>query len=242
MSLERRISRRRFLEVALGFSVAAVAEPYLVAGENAGRVIGSLLGNGVDCTNNKESQNPQYPADAIAVPSGGIKWTDNGSCELKEDSKTRLEAAAIAYLNRLAPLIVLLGVEKSPTDENLSKVYLQQAFSRLTENKRSIPEEAIVMENNSINTATNMREFSEIAEEREIKKVLIVTSSFHEDRATLLACANNVAAYSVSAEELVTSQSLDTPWLTRIKEAFEKLTMLWDSKGEAQTLLSGMTR
>lgn len=236
----------------LGLASAAVlAEPWLASADNAIRVIGSFFGDGVDCTNKKESQNPQYPADAIAVPSGGTIRTDNGSYELNGDSRIRLEAAAIAYLNKFAPLIILLGVEKSPSEENSAKVYLQEAFSRLTKNTASIPEEAILMETNSINTATNMEELSKIAEERKIGRVVVVTNGFHKDRATLLACSHDVAAYPISAEELVASQGPEgqiavsknnVSWVTIVKEAFEKLTMLWDPKGEAQTLLRGITR
>lgn len=109
-------------------------------------------------------------------------------------------------------------------------------------------------ENRSTNTATNMRELSKIAKELGLVKVLIVTNDFHTSRATLFACQYDVAASSISAEELITDAYPDRKreiislYHTREvgdienKELLEVIGLLWDPHGRIPTLLTNLQR
>lgn len=101
----------------------------------------------------------------------------------------------------------------------------------------------------NVNTPTNMEELSETAREKDFKKVVIVTSAYHRVRSVLLACANDVAATSISAEGLLIENDLNElpsindryfsfgmMW-TKLKEKLLSALLIWDFKGEIPTNL-----
>lgn len=244
MNPERRVSRRFFLKAGATSAAALVAEPYLVNAENAGRVIESFLGDSVDCVSGPENRNPHYQADAIAVPSAGTIRTVNGS-EPDESGKIRLEAAAIAYFRKIAPVIILLGAEKDAPGVTGEEKYLQQAFGKLTGNTARIPDEVIFTERNSINTATNMEELAKMAEGLRIKTVGVISNHSHEKRATLYACTRGLLAFPISAEELIANQGGNPPrhdWREELIEAIKRATVAFDPHGEISTLAKGIIK
>lgn len=245
MGVERKVTRRVFLGILAG---TAVGFPFLHP-ESTLRAMGAILGKSVDCGNNKEPQGSKYPFDAIVVPGAGIVETIDGNHTPSELGKMRLEAAAIAYSKGLAPSIVLVGWENTPKENGFTqKIYLQDAFKKLTGNL--IPDEAILIEGLSINTATNMEELSK----HNIKTALIVTNRFHKERSTLFACEYGIAASSLSAEDLILKQdptraeairAMYDSWeikLAQAKEELELVLAIWDPKGAIPTLLKGMAK
>ena len=200
MDLERKISRRIVLKAgAVGF-VFFIGPPLLHI-NNTLRVLGTALGNEVQCVANKEAREASYPFDAIVVPGAGGVLTSQGFAP-NDYGKMRLEAAALAFARKMAPRIILLDGAKSPQEDgHANKEYLKNIFRDVF--GQELPEEAIISENRSINTATNMKELSKIAKELNLVKVTIVTNDFHKTRATLFACQFDVAASSISAEELI---------------------------------------
>lgn len=254
--LERRVSRRFILRaVGLG-TVGTVVVPPLLHIDNTLRVFKSVaFGEKVDCAQDKEGEIQNYPFDAIVVPGGGSVTTPQGVHIPSYYQQLRLDGAAIAYSKKLAPRIILLDGVKGPSEDGLtSKTYLQKSLRRLTGENAFLPDEAIIIENRSINTATNMRELRKIVAAQNIKKVLIVTNEYHERRATLFSCEYGVPASSSSAEDLIIEADPErkdeihnlyhTSEVRAIeaKETLEVIWSLWDPKGHVPTLLKKLTR
>ncbi|MFH1832707.1 MAG: YdcF family protein [Candidatus Levyibacteriota bacterium] len=228
------------IRCTLAAALLAVSAPVYIDPDNAIRVKKALLGNPVDCGNGIEAQNKDYPFDAIVVPGAGRVKKADGTFEPNYTQKIRLEAAAFAYSKRFAPLIILLN-GKREEGESEGKKYLENRVEELTEGTAIIPDKRILTEENSINTATNMEELVKIAKKRNLKKVLIVTNKNHLARATLLACANGVAASSKSAEELLVEQNsghaniISDSSSEQAKELAEVVLIAWDPKGKFPT-------
>lgn len=107
------VSRKDFLRACAVTTVALTVGPPLLHLESSLRVIGAFLGRRIDCGIGIEPQNLNYPFDAIAVPGSAIVRMADGTDVPDEREKIRLEAAAIAYLNKFAPKIILLNGEKN---------------------------------------------------------------------------------------------------------------------------------
>ncbi len=145
----------------------------------------------------------------------------------------------------MVPLIILLDGETGSVDEQfVTLTYLQETFKQLNGEDALIPPGALVVEDSSFNTATNIEALARIANGRNIKRVLIVTNDFHRARATLLACANGLAATSGSAETIVLQQNperraeinliREEGYRQNGKEIPEIISQLWSPKGELQ--------
>lgn len=221
---------------------AVVAEPFLVHTENALRVTGAVLGKTVDCGSGVEPNNQQgFPYDAIAVPGAGVIKAKDGTYKQNAYGEMRLKAAAIAYYWGLAPIIVLLDGQSGPQSYNSSIKTLQEAYADLAGEGETIPAGAILAEDKSINTATNMAELSVLSDEHNLRKILIETNRSHLTRATLLACARELAASPLSAESLTLENAPRMPRLKRIfdrgKEQAEVLLIAWDPAGVIPTFV-----
>ena len=232
MSVERTAANRLCLAAASAIVLATL--PPTLHFDNTVRVITALLTNKTGCADGVRASNPNYPFDAIAVPGAGVSRMPDGSHIPTDDGQTRLRAAAIAFSAGVAPRIILLdGVEHPGTSET----YLRIQFSQLTAGSE-IPDKTILVDGNSTNTATNMKELRKIINEHRIGTVVMVTNKYHIPRSVLLACANGVATSPLAAEDLLPEESprginAAVPW----KERVEVLFQLWDPKGEIQTLL-----
>lgn len=252
MNPERKRGRRWILRAGtVGIGVAVVGPP-LWHINNTLRILGTAFGNDIDCTNGKEAKEKGYPFDAIVVPGAGSVWTDEGFIP-NDYGRIRLEAAALAFARKLAPRIILLdGANSLPEDNQTNREYLKQTFGDTF--GQELPEEAIIGENHSINTATNMRELKKIAKEHNLLKVIIVTNDFHKTRATLFACQFDIAASSISAEELIIDayperkQEVHRLYHTREvgeienKELLKIIWSLWDPNGRVPTWLTKLQR
>jgi uncharacterized SAM-binding protein YcdF (DUF218 family) len=251
---ENKIPGRRktllILKAAGALTALGIILPPVLHFENTVRIIGTLSGAEVDCIGGVQPQDSKYKADAIVVPGAGIVREKDGTLEPNEYGRIRLEAAAIAFFNKEAPLIILLDGKTGSDDEQPAPVkYLQKMYTALNNGKDLIPEDALIVENKSVNTATNMQELTKIAEQKSIQLVLVVTNDFHRDRATLLACANGLAAVSVSAEDTVIANSPERKTeVEKIrkrgddenrKEIPEVISQLWSPKGRLQIIIWG---
>lgn len=241
--------------VRAGFALAALAVgPPIVNFENTQRVTGALFGEDVSCGEGIELNNPQYRFDAIVVPGAGRLQTADGTFEPTEYGKLRLEAAAILYVHDFAPMVILLnGVGKSEEDTFTEVRYLQDKVQELTGNDTGIPDEAILMDDTSINTATNMSELARIAVEYGLQNVVIDTNEFQSDRAVLFACvygesvglsvsslpAERVVAskYPERADELAGWNDTEQMKVIQAKETAEVALIVWDPKGYVPTWL-----
>lgn len=145
--------------------------------------------------------------------------------------------------------IVVPGTEPDGAE---NKMRLDAA--RIAYSKRLAPTIILLGQDDysSTNTATNMEELAQTATQGNLRTVLVVTNAYHELRATLLACANGVAASSISAEALLINQDTQViPTInelysslgmmgTRLKETLGTLSLLWGHKGEIPTFFKRM--
>lgn len=243
MSSERTFGRRFFLKATILVGGGALIVPPLLNIENTLRVINAVVGKDVECAS-QEVQEGEYLFDAIVVPGAGNIKTADGNHLPSNFGNLRLEAAAIAYFRKIAPAIILLGKEEGSLANETSRKALDSYYRKLAGEEAFIPDWAILSEENSINTATNMSELAKITVAREIGNVQIVTNTSHTARSALFACANGVFASAVSAEKLIVSQyperaeeiaEMYDSW--ELKEALEVVFAAWDPKGTGPTLL-----
>ncbi|NYT44759.1 YdcF family protein [Pollutimonas thiosulfatoxidans] len=133
-------------------------------------------------------------ADAIVVLGGS---TANGRTNWFEpyDSATatsRVDTAAVLYKEGRAPLIVLSGaaLEGSVSEAQMMANALKQA---------DIPETAMLLENRSFTTHENAVYTAEKLKQRDIRRILLVTSALHMPRAMAVFRKQGVSAIASPA-------------------------------------------
>lgn len=105
-------------------------------------------------------------ADAIVVVSGG-------------DTAARTQAGIDLYKNGWATALVLSGAAQDKTGPSNAAAMKQQAIVA------GIPEQAIYIDEEAVNTQQNAENTKSIFENHEFKDVILVTSGYHQRRASL---------------------------------------------------------
>ena len=120
-------------------------------------------------------------ADAIVVLGGGRYegWMRRDSVDPDEFKSSRLAAGARAWLAGRAPLIILSGGSNGGRHSEAQIMALAIA-------KTGIPASALLLEEESVSTSDNARLTAALARKHEVRKVLLVTSTVHMPRASLL--------------------------------------------------------
>lgn len=130
--------------------------------------IGAYLG--VDdlssCSQTPTGENPCNSADAIVAVSGG-------------DTTARADEAIKLYQNGWADYIVFSGAAADKSGPSNAAVMKQQAIDA------GVPESSILIETMSETTEENATNTAEILEQYDISSVILVTSFYHERRATI---------------------------------------------------------
>lgn len=132
----------------------------------------------------RQQQTPNEPAlpkaDAIVVLGGGsYEWLDHNDIGPEELVNSRLAAGARAWLAGRAPLVVLSG--------GGSRVGHTEALRMAKVIGRwGVPPTALLLEQRSRNTKGNALYTGQLMRERGLHRVLLVTSSLHMPRASLL--------------------------------------------------------
>lgn len=242
-----RLQKFKLKLASIGFALS-ITLPFLFYPDNSIRIIESIFGHTVECANGIEPKNSGYLADAIVIPGGGGDGDNNSNFEPSPMAKLRLQAGAIAYERHVAPYIILLDGKSDPQqDQFMSRTYLKSWYKYHVGHTSTIPNDHILLESNSINTATNMAALGAIKNQYGFKSVIIVTNSYHRNRATLLACNYGTPAFSLSAEELIKDNDpsqanyLDDLYSTKaikneqLKEGIETALMYVDPKGVIPT-------
>lgn len=236
---------------ALLLTIAMVGKPFIDT-SNTQLALQALAGNQIQCANGIDPLDPRYPYDAIVVPGAGLIEISEGNYVPSHSAEMRLEGAAIAFERKLAPIIILLDGKMNPGEELVDTRYVQKIYKELT--GKTIPNNKIIVETESINTATNMEQLKKILTDYGFKKVVIVTNEFHEPRSILFACRRGIAAYPLSAEDLIVSQnpmSIQAIHIVnessgkkdiRRKEALEIALAIWDTDGWVPTLIRSLEK
>lgn len=107
-----------------------------------------------------------HKADAIVVVSGG-------------DTPARVAEAIELYKNGWASLVIFSGAAQDTSGPSNALTMQRQAI------EEGVPESATLIEENSRTTAENAEKTRNLLEERSIKKVILVTSAYHQRRASL---------------------------------------------------------
>ena len=153
---------------------------------------------------NTATQNPPT-ADAIVVLGGATRSVSPPRVmpDLNEHGDRILYAAKL-YKEGKAPLIVLSGGRIGWFGKGESEAKDMANILELM----GIPQEAIVEEGNSLNTYENARFTKEILEEKDIKKILLVTSAFHTPRSLKIFAGQGIEAIPAPTDFLVSEQDL----------------------------------
>ena len=106
------------------------------------------------------------PADAIVAISGG-------------DTDARAREAIALYKQGWAPYIIFSGAaEDKEGTSNAAAMAVQARGER-------VPESAILLDEASVNTADNASQVRPIVQQHDFKRILLVTSPYHQRRASL---------------------------------------------------------
>lgn len=105
-------------------------------------------------------------ADAIVAISGG-------------DTAARTEHAITLYKNGWAPLLIFSGAAQDKSGPSNAVAMRQLATSA------GVPARAILVEEDSANTQQNAANTKKLLTSRGIKKIILVTSGYHQRRASL---------------------------------------------------------
>lgn len=105
-------------------------------------------------------------ADAIIAVSGG-------------DTTARTSHAVTLYKNGWAPLLIFSGAAQDKSGPSNALAMRQIALAA------GVPADAILIEEESENTEQNALNTKQIVDQRSIKRVILVTSGYHQRRASL---------------------------------------------------------
>lgn len=167
--------------------------------------------------------------------------------------KTRLLAAAVAYVNGESKIVILLdGKLPKGADPKMTTRYLQTYVRVISGHTMEIPESNIIVNNNFINSASGMIELDEIDQIYGFKKHLVITHLSHGDRVTLYGCDRDIAisweeakklAATVNSNQAIENANKKSPPLSiTIKENGELLLDVYDPGGDSTIFLKKISR
>lgn len=119
-----------------------------------------------DCADKPSSAKLCGTADAIVAVSGG-------------DTSARTAEAIKLYQNGWATKLIMSGAAQDKSGPSNAEAMAKQAVAA------GVPEDVIITENKSETTQQNAEQTQSIFESYNIKSVILVTSSYHERRASL---------------------------------------------------------
>lgn len=120
----------------------------------------------IPCGTQPDASGDCRKADAVVVVSGG-------------DTDARTEAGVHLYQNGWADTIIFSGAAQDKTGPSNARAMKRQAI------QSGVPESNIFIEEDSVNTQQNAEKTRKILSDNNIKRVLLVTSGYHQRRAYL---------------------------------------------------------
>lgn len=250
MEKERKeIPRRKFLKLFVGVVGATVTTTLLP--EVAGFPLLTNFGKTLDAIYlvHQKNKNIQGPFDAIVVLTAGNQ-TKGKRVEPSVHGKMRLIAGAQALREKLAPNLVIIG-GKSTGEKPTAKEYLERKYQKNNGKFSKIPDRSLTTEEDSFNTATNIKALDLIMKNNGWKKVVLITNEYHLLRSTILALNFGINVTPVSAEDLLKQRDprfgkviddvykKDNMRLIKRKERAGVALLVFDPKAIAPTSLAG---
>ena len=146
-------------------------------------------------------------ADAIVVLGGGSDywWMDRAQVHPEQLEGSRLAAGARAWLAGRAQTIILSGGGGNGDSEARR---MAEAIARL-----GVPASALMLEEHSRDTRDNARNTAALLKRHGMRRVLLVTSSLHMPRASLLFRQAGVEVLAVPVPEPSSRASWREQWL-----------------------------
>lgn len=146
-------------------------------------------------------------ADAIVVLGGGSRyaWLDRPQVRPEQLQSSRLAAGARAWLGGRAPIVILTG---GGEDGDSEARRMAAAIAKL-----GVPADALVLEERSRNTRDNAMYTAALAKQRDMHRVLLVTSSLHMPRASLLFRKAGIDVVPVPVPERAQRATWSERWL-----------------------------
>lgn len=118
------------------------------------------------CNGPQQTVSKCIPADAIVAISGG-------------DTAARAREAIELYQQGWAPLIIFSGAAQDKQNASNAEVMRQMALAS------HVPSEAILIDEVSVSTSDNAAQVRSLAQQRGIKRLILVTSPYHQRRASI---------------------------------------------------------
>jgi len=115
---------------------------------------------------NKNIDDSCHQSDAIVAISGG-------------DTPARVSEAVSLYKNDWAPQLIFSGAAQDKSGPSNAEVMKEQAVSS------GVPSGAILIEESSVNTQQNARNTQALIKNNDLHRVILVTSAYHQRRASL---------------------------------------------------------
>lgn len=141
-------------------------------------------------------------ADAIVVLGGGhYDWINRPGIRVDDLENSRAAAGARAWLSGRAPIVILSG--------GGSEAHTMAAAIA----KLGVPASALILEDRSRNTRDNAMFTAALAKPRGVRRVLLVTSSLHMPRASLLFRDAGVEVVPVPVPERAMRATWQDRWL-----------------------------
>ena len=241
---ERGPTLRNLIEVG-GLIFVFFGVPFLNH-DTTGRVLRALAGEKVDCSSG-EPADKTYPFDVIAVPGAGIDFDSKGLPHPNVFQLQRLQAAAALYTIYGSEILLL---DAGPEDTAVTSVkYLQEQVDKISGRTVKLNSGKVSIITNTINTASNMQDLSEVMKSKGMKTAVIVTQDFHTYRTAVLACANGINSEVVSVEHVAGAlypgelpriiQLNTTPEMQRITfiDKLKTLPAMYDPKGNISIMV-----
>ncbi len=136
-------------------------------------------------------------ADAIVVISGG-------------DTQARTSEAISLYKNGWAPLLIVSGAAADKSGLSNAEAMKRQAVGQ------GVPTEVIIVEESSETTKQNASEVATIVKQRGLKRIILVTSGYHMQRAKLEFSAQlpdiKILSHPVASDKQWSFMWWLTPW------------------------------
>lgn len=205
MVKEQRKPFRTFANTMLAMAIIGASSLPIMNYQTTKNVIAAEIGIPLDCPKPPESVNGIYPFDAVAVLGAGMAiQKDTGLYGPNTFEKGRLTAAALLYLAGYTDTIVLhVGKQKPGVDPHLEVQFLREKVMELSHNTITIPEQAIILETDSVNTASSLQVSKQHIEEHGWGNVLYVSDEFHlAKRIPVIACEYGISGSYLSVEEI----------------------------------------
>lgn len=141
-------------------------------------------------------------AGAIVVLGGGYYgWLDRPGIQLDQLESSRIAAGARAWLAGRAPVVILSGSGSEART-------MATAIARF-----GVPSSVLILEERSRNTHDNAMFTTALAKQRGVRRVLLVTSSLHMPRASLLFRKAGVEVVTVPVPERALRATWQERWL-----------------------------